>query len=46
MPQAIIYLDEELNKKVEEDSKIKNLSKHDLIIRILKNNYKISERGN
>jgi hypothetical protein len=40
MPQAIVYLDEELNKNIEENSKKLNLSKHDLIIKILKDKYK------
>ena len=40
MPQAIIYLEEDLNKKIEHDSKKLNLSKHDIIVRILKEKYK------
>jgi hypothetical protein len=35
MPQAIIYIDEELDKKIEEFSKKLNISKHDTILRIL-----------
>ena len=40
MPQAIIYLDEILNKEIEIDSKFMKLSKHDVILKILKDKYK------
>ena len=35
MPQALIYINEELNKKIEEESKKAGISKHDIIIKIL-----------
>ena len=35
MPQAIIYLDEKLNKKLENISKELNISKHEVILKIL-----------
>lgn len=43
MPQAIIYLDEELDKKIQDHSKELKVSKHDVIIRILKE-YKFERR--
>jgi hypothetical protein len=43
MPQAIVYLDDGLNKKIEEVSKELRISKHDLIIKILKE-YKFEEK--
>jgi len=39
MPTAQIYLEEELNKKIEEDSRILKISKHDVILKILKEKY-------
>jgi hypothetical protein len=42
MTQAIIYLDDELNKKIEIISNKFNISKHDAIIKILKE-YKIKD---
>jgi len=35
MPQAIIYLDEKLNKKLESISKELNISKHEVILKLL-----------
>jgi hypothetical protein len=42
MVQAIIYLDDELNKKIEIISDKFNISKHSSIIKIL-NEYKIKD---
>ena len=43
MPQAIIYLDEELNKKIETISKEFKLSKYDVIVKIL-NEFELEEK--
>ena len=42
MPQAIIYLDETLDKKIKDYSIYLNLSKHETILKILRD-YKCKE---
>lgn len=45
MPQAIIYLDERLNIEIGKESKLLNLSKHDIILKILKEHYIAKYKG-
>ena len=43
MPQTIIYLSPETDKKVVEDSKNQSLSKMDILHNIIENHYKSKE---
>jgi len=44
MPQAIIYLDEELDKKVKDYSEKNKVSKHDGVLRLIKLGLKAKEK--
>lgn len=44
MPQSIVYLDEDLDKKINDFSKKNNLGKPDTIIKLIKLGLKVKEK--